>query len=90
MRHPARPQQLVEHALESSRSEHCVAIVHDTTGYLYNPAHRWHYYRDMRPDEVLVFKAHDRSVVAGATDSGAIVLSKDADLNAPLGIGNDG
>jgi len=34
-------------------------IVHDTTGYLYNPAHRWHYYRDMRPDEVLIFKAHD-------------------------------
>ena len=28
-------------------------------GYLYNPAHRWHYFRDMRPDEVLVFKAHD-------------------------------
>jgi hypothetical protein len=34
-------------------------IVHDTTGYLYNPDHRWHYFRDMRPDEVLVFKAHD-------------------------------
>ncbi len=32
MRHPARPQQLVEHALDSSRSEQCVAIVHDTTG----------------------------------------------------------
>ena len=34
-------------------------IRHDTTGYLYNPAHRWHYFRDMTPDEVLVFKAHD-------------------------------
>jgi hypothetical protein len=34
-------------------------ITHDTTGYLYNPAHRWYYYRDMTPDEVLVFKAHD-------------------------------
>ena len=22
-------------------------ILHDTTGYLYNPAHRWHYFRDM-------------------------------------------
>ena len=32
MRHPARPQQLVEHALDSSRSEQCVVIVHDTTG----------------------------------------------------------
>jgi len=34
-------------------------IRHDTTGYLYNPAHRWYYFRDMNPDEVLVFKAHD-------------------------------
>jgi predicted Zn-dependent protease len=32
MTHTARPQQLVEHALESSRSEQCIAIVHDTTG----------------------------------------------------------
>jgi len=34
-------------------------IRHDTTGYLYNPEHEWHYYRDMTRDEVLVFKAHD-------------------------------
>jgi hypothetical protein len=34
-------------------------ITHDTTGYLYNAAHRWYYYRDMTPEEVLVFKAHD-------------------------------
>lgn len=34
-------------------------IRHDTTGYLYNPAHRWYYFRDMTPDEVHVFKAHD-------------------------------
>jgi hypothetical protein len=34
-------------------------ITHDTTGYLYNPAHRWYYYQDMTPEEVLVFKAHD-------------------------------
>jgi hypothetical protein len=32
---------------------------HDTTGYLHNPAHRWHYYRNMTIDEVIVFKAHD-------------------------------
>ena len=42
-----------------SSTELSGTIVHDTTGYLYNPAHRWHYFRDMRPDEVLVFKAHD-------------------------------
>jgi hypothetical protein len=35
------------------------AIRHDTTGYVYNPAHRWYYFPDMTPDEVLVFKAHD-------------------------------
>jgi hypothetical protein len=34
-------------------------ITHDTTGYRYNPRHRWHYYPDMTRDEVLVFKAHD-------------------------------
>ena len=32
---------------------------HDTTGYKYNPSHRWHYYPDMTVDEVIVFKAHD-------------------------------
>ena len=32
---------------------------HDTTGYRYNPAHRWHYYPNMAVDEVIVFKAHD-------------------------------
>jgi hypothetical protein len=34
-------------------------IRHDTTGYLYNRAHRWYYYPDMTSDEVIVFKAHD-------------------------------
>jgi hypothetical protein len=34
-------------------------IRHDTTGYLYSDAHRWHFYPDMTRDEVLVFKAHD-------------------------------
>ncbi len=34
-------------------------IVHDTTGYLFSDAHRWHYYPDMTSDEVIVFKAHD-------------------------------
>jgi hypothetical protein len=31
----------------------------ETTGYLYNPDHRWCYFRDMTPAEVLVFKTHD-------------------------------
>ena len=35
------------------------AIRHDTTGYAYNENHRWCYFRDMTPEEVLVFKAHD-------------------------------
>jgi hypothetical protein len=34
-------------------------IRHDTTGYAYNAAHRWHYYPDMTRDEVIMFKAHD-------------------------------
>jgi hypothetical protein len=32
---------------------------HDTTGYRYNPEHRWHFYPNMTRDEVIVFKAHD-------------------------------
>jgi hypothetical protein len=34
-------------------------ICHDTTGYCHNAGHRWYYYPDMTPDEVLIFKAHD-------------------------------
>ena len=34
-------------------------VRHDTTGYLRNPGHRWCWFRDMTPAEVLVFKAHD-------------------------------
>lgn len=30
-----------------------------TAGYLPNPAHRWCWFRDMTPEEVLVFKTHD-------------------------------
>ena len=31
----------------------------ETTGYLHNPEHRWCYFRDMTPGEVLIFKTHD-------------------------------
>jgi len=34
-------------------------IVHDTTGYAYNPEHRWYYFSDMTIDELIVFKQHD-------------------------------
>jgi hypothetical protein len=34
-------------------------IRHDTTGYLFNPEHRWCYFRDMTPGEALIFKTHD-------------------------------
>jgi hypothetical protein len=34
-------------------------IVHDTTSYVHNPAHRWHWFPDMTIDEVIVFKSHD-------------------------------
>lgn len=35
------------------------AIEFETTGYLANPAHRWCWFPDMTPDEVLVFTTHD-------------------------------
>jgi hypothetical protein len=31
----------------------------ETHGYLYNPAHRWCYFSNMNPEEVLMFKTHD-------------------------------
>ncbi|MDA8046464.1 MAG: CmcJ/NvfI family oxidoreductase [Actinomycetota bacterium] len=31
----------------------------ETTGYLFNSAHRWCWFRDMTPQEVLIFKTHD-------------------------------
>ena len=34
-------------------------IIHDTTGYVFNPAHRWYWFPDMTIDEVIVFKSHD-------------------------------
>ena len=34
-------------------------IVHDTTSYVHNPAHRWYWYPDMTIGEVIVFKSHD-------------------------------
>lgn len=34
-------------------------VVHDTTSYRYNPDHRWYYFRNMTPEEVIVFKTHD-------------------------------
>jgi hypothetical protein len=34
-------------------------VVHDTTSYRYNPDHRWYYFRNMTPHEVIVFKTHD-------------------------------
>jgi hypothetical protein len=34
-------------------------VIHDTTSYRYNPDHRWYYFRNMTPDEVIVFKTHD-------------------------------
>ena len=34
-------------------------VRHNTTSFTYNPGHRWHYFPDMTPDEVIVFKTHD-------------------------------
>jgi len=55
---------------------------HDTTGYLYNPGHRWHYYRDMTVDEVIVFKAHD----SDPTRVGRVPHSAFTDPTCPTGV----
>jgi hypothetical protein len=58
------------------------SIRHDTTGYVYNAAHRWHYYPDMTRDEVIMFKAHD-------TDdqrSGRVPHTAFTDPSCPAGV----
>jgi hypothetical protein len=62
--------------------EHGFDIRHDTTGYLYNPAHEWHYYRDMTRDEVLVFKAHDTD----AHRAGRVPHTAFTDPSCPRGV----
>ena len=42
-----------------TEERHAGEIIHDTTGYVYNPDHRWYYFPDMTIDEVIVFKSHD-------------------------------
>ena len=56
-------------------------IRHDTTGYMHNPAHRWHFYRDMTPGEVLIFKAHDTD----ATRAGRVPHTAFTDSTCPAG-----
>jgi hypothetical protein len=35
------------------------ALQAETASYTYNPAHRWCYFSNMTPDEVVIFKTHD-------------------------------
>ena len=58
------------------------AIRHDTTGYLHNPAHRWYYFPEMTPDEVLVFKAHDTD----ATRARRVPHTAFTDPTCPAGV----
>ncbi len=57
-------------------------IRHDTTGYAYSPAHRWHYYPDMTIDEVIVFKAHDTD----KRRSGRVPHTAFTDPTCPAGV----
>ena len=47
----------------------------------HNPAHRWIYYRDMRPDEVLIFRGYDN----GATWRAGVPHSAFDDPSCPPG-----
>jgi hypothetical protein len=48
-------------------------ITHGVTVYKYNPNHRWYYFRDMAPDEVLVFKQHDSKLPLRRTPHTAFI-----------------
>ncbi|HEX4245645.1 MAG TPA: CmcJ/NvfI family oxidoreductase [Acidimicrobiales bacterium] len=58
------------------------SIRHDTTGYVYNAAHRWHYYPDMTRDEVIMFKAHDTD----ERRSGRVPHTAFTDPSCPAGV----
>jgi hypothetical protein len=45
--------------IRSVSTERIGVITHDTTGFRFNPRHRWYYFSEMTRDEVLIFKAHD-------------------------------
>jgi hypothetical protein len=57
-------------------------VRHDTTGFRHNPAHRWHYYRDMTRDEVLVFKGRD----SDPARAGRVPHSAFTDPTCPPGV----
>ncbi len=52
---PGDGETVVAHTVTRSIGEMSFA----TTGYMHNPAHRWCYFSDMTPDEVLVFITFD-------------------------------
>ena len=52
---PADRETVVAHTVTRTLG----ALSFDTTGYLHNPAHRWCYFRNMTPEEVLVFITYD-------------------------------
>jgi len=52
---PADRETVVAHTATASSED----FVFDTTGYLHNADHRWCYFADMTPNEVLVFVTHD-------------------------------
>src|SRR5580704_9734961 len=50
----------------------------ETSRVAYNPAHRWYYFSDMRPDEVLFIRVHD------SADDGRARLSFHTSFDNPL------
>lgn len=52
---PSDGETVVAHTLTRTVGE----MVFATTGYMHNPAHRWCYFSNMTPEEVLVFITHD-------------------------------
>jgi hypothetical protein len=53
----------------------------ETSRVAYNPAHRWHYFSEMQPDEVLLIRVHD------SANDGRARLSFHTSFDNPLSPG---
>ena len=52
---PADRETVIAHTVTRTMGE----MKFETAGYMHNPSHRWCYFSNMTPDEVLVFITHD-------------------------------
>ena len=88
--HPVYDAPLAVAEAPSIRSEELVPSdlvypnrVGETYNVVFNPAHRWHYIRQQRPDEALLLKCYDSRTDVARFAPHTAFLQPDAPANAP-------